>query len=175
MRWISFKDGIPYTFAADIQNLAVEYGYKAPADPSGQRHPGTDCNIKARTIIKTPAMRTEFNLAADGSDVVEIYANDSIENAKCMNDLFERGFVGARVRDGAVHLYSEQMANAIVQKMVNMDNTSGVPKPRVPIKVKKVVRIPFAPDKRIHSLAKNKTKPVLSLFGRDTRGKGKEI
>lgn len=173
MRFIVFNDGVAYTLAADIQRSAEAYGYNVPCEPDGTRHPGTDCNNKARSIMNSRALRAEFSLKPDGSDVIEIYEDDSVENAECLQQLRERGFVPPNLRHGNVQLYSIGMAEALLNVMVNK-NMSSVR--RVPVNVKSVTSLPFSPMMRIHSLAKTKDKPKLSLLGRSsTRGKGKEI
>lgn len=176
MRFIVFRDGIGYTFASDIQSYAEAHGYKVPCEPDGTRHPGTDCNNKARSIMNSRAMRAEFKLKPDGSDVVEIYEDDSVENAECVKYLQEHGFVPPNLRHGNIQLYSIRMAEALVGVMVNRDRNPNSPVVRTPLVIKGMTRLPFSPNIRIHSLAKTKDKPKLSLLGRaSTRGKGKEI
>lgn len=157
MRWITFADGSSYTFAVDIQKFAESHGYKVPCEPDGTRHPGTDCNVKMRMVMKDAGMRRTFGIT--DNSVVEIMKDESDANKCFMLWLVAEELVSVSYGKRKVaHLYSMEAVNALLSVMlkthVEYEMDSSDREWDCPIKV----------TKRSHSLEKGKYKPKASLF-----------
>lgn len=157
MRWINFADGSSYTLAADIQKFAEANGYKVPCEQDGTRHPGTDCNLKMRAVMKDAGMRHTFGITE--YSVVEIVKEDSSANEAFMlwlvaNDLVSVSYGKRKV----VHLYAPEAVDAVLSVMLK-------------------AHVEYTPDandreyncfidvtKTSHSLEKAKYRPKASLF-----------
>lgn len=157
MRWINFPDGSRYTLAVDIQKFAERHGYVVPCEQDGTRHPGTDCNIKMRTVIKDAGMRHTFGIT--DNSVVEIMKDESEAN-KCFmlwlvaEDLVSVSYGKRRV----VHLYSKEAVDALLSVMLKTHVVYVVDEND------EEWNCPIGVTKRSHSLEKGKYKPKASLF-----------
>ena len=157
MRWIKFADGSSYTFAADIQKFAENHGYTVPCEKDGTRHPGTDCNLKMRAVMKDAGMRHSFGIT--DSSVVEVIKEDSPCNVAFVEWLVSCGILNSSyAKKKGVHLYSKEAVEALLSVMLNTyvlyetDGDDQVWDCKIPV------------DKKSHSLEKAKYKPKASLF-----------
>lgn len=157
MRWITFADGSSYTFAVDIQKFAEKHGYKVPCEPDGTRHPGTDCNVKMRMVMKDAGMRHTFGITDDS--VIAIMKDETSANKCFMLWLVAEEILSVSYgKRKAVHLYSKEAVDALLSVMLK---THVVYEPD---EDDKEWNCPIGVTKRSHSLEKGKYKPKASLF-----------
>lgn len=159
MRWVKFSDGSRYTFAVDIQKFAEANGYDVPCEKDGTRHPGTDCNLKMRAVMKDAGMRHTFGIT--DSSVVEIMKDDSSANTVFMAWLVSHDLVSVSYgKRRVVHLYSKEAVDALLSVMLKNHVVYE------PDENDKEWNCSIEVTKRSHSLEKAKYKPKASLFNK---------
>lgn len=160
MRWIKLRDGQIYTFAADIQKRAETLGYRVPCEADGTRHPGTDCNAKMRTVVKSLSLRKAFGI--NNMSVVDVRVEDGRHNVAFMSWLVYKGVItDAYLKIGTLQLYSLQAANALICVMLQTNEEDLVREgddPNVILTYPNFVKL------REHNFEKKRNRPIVSLF-----------
>lgn len=158
MRWIQFPDGSKYTFAVDIQKFAEEYGYTVPCEANGNRHPGTDCNAKMRTVFKDSGLRRTFRVTEQS--VVDVRLSDSPVTVSFSDWIIKGGLVSEAYRKvGVIQLYTLEAVNALLSVMLKSevwyvpDNDD-------------VYKCPVQVTKLRHNFEKKRNRPKVSLFNK---------
>lgn len=160
MRWIQLRDGRMYTFASDIQKRAETLGYKVPCESDGTRHPGTDCNAKMRTVVKSLSMRRAFGI--DKMSVVDVRVEDGRHSVAFMGWLIDRGVItDAYLKIGTLQLYSVEAANALICVMLQTNEEALVRNGDDP---NSVLKYPNFVKVREHNFEKKRNRPIVSLF-----------
>lgn len=158
--------------AQQIKSAILENGGKLLQDEIDR--PGKHFNLLARAIIGDPGVRKAYNLAPDGSDVVELHKDDSPANADIIDEFLCRGFINKDSKE--VHLYTIPMAEALIRK-IGLKNGAQVLVPMGAM-FNTITFVGGVPVKRIHSVASKKQKPKTAgkgLLEKHPKGKGRLI
>lgn len=117
MRCVRFTNGVDYTFAAEIENFAVKFGYIPRVDPDGSRHPGRECNQYLRKALQDPAVIKTFQM--EGRDYIQVDKNITHNNGKFIQLLLDRGYITPQtLKNGKLDLYSLKAATIIIRMML---------------------------------------------------------